>query len=121
MKSLRVLLIEDEANVANLLSEVLVDMGHDVCAVEDCEIAAVRTAKRCRPDLMIVDNALREGSGVGAVEKILRARFVPHVFVSGDTLGILARRPDAVVIRKPFFLGDLQRAIRSVIATPVMP
>src|SRR6185295_18685629 len=86
MISLRILLMEDEAVVANLLAAVLVSMGHAVCAIEDGEIGAVAAANRCRPDLMIVDQVLHDGSGVGAVEEILRERFVPHVFVSGDTV-----------------------------------
>jgi CheY-like chemotaxis protein len=111
MKALRILVMEDEAIVANLLADVLAGMGHDVCAIEDSEADAVAAAGRCRPNLMIVDQKLRDGSGVGAVEQILRTRFVPHIFVSGDTLGILARRPGAVVIQKPFFESDLLQAI----------
>ena len=32
MKALRVLVIEDDALIAMLLSELLASMGHDVCA-----------------------------------------------------------------------------------------
>jgi FixJ family two-component response regulator len=61
---------------------------------------------------MFVDVQLGDRSGVSAVEKILRTGFVPHVFVSGDTLGVRALRPDAVVIQKPFRESDLARAIQ---------
>jgi CheY-like chemotaxis protein len=112
MRALRVLVVEDNAIIGMLLAGVLAGMGHDVCAIEATEADAVTTATRCGPDLMFVDVQLGDGSGVSAVEKILRTGFVPHVFVSGDTLGVRALRPDAVVIQKPFRESDLARAIQ---------
>jgi CheY-like chemotaxis protein len=109
---LRVLVAEDEGIIALLLSEVLTGMGFEVCAVEATEAAAVAAAARCRPDLMIVDARLARGSGVAAVEEILRSCGpVPHVFVSGDIIAVQARRPGSVVIAKPFREADLVSAI----------
>jgi two-component system, response regulator PdtaR len=112
MKVLRILVIEDNALIGILLAEMLAAMGHDVCAIEATEADAVRAAVRCRPDLMIVDARLGEGSGVSAVEEILRAGPIPHLFVSGDTSRVQALRPGAVVIQKPFRESDLARAIQ---------
>lgn len=98
--------------IGMLLADVLAEMGHDVCAIEATEADAVAAAVRCKPDLMIVDARLGDGSGVSAVEEILRAGFVPHVFVSGETSSVQALRPDAVVIQKPFREPDLARAIQ---------
>ena len=84
MKALRVLVIEDDALIAMLLAELLAGMGHDVCATAATEAEAVIAATRYGPDLMIVDAGLGRGSGVSAVEEILRAGPVAHVFVSGD-------------------------------------
>lgn len=112
MRADRVLVVEDDAVIATLLAEVLEGMGHDVCAIEATEADAVAAANRCRPDLMIVDARLGDGSGVSAVEEILRAGFVPHVFVSGDALRVQALRPGALVIQKPFRESDLARAIQ---------
>jgi FixJ family two-component response regulator len=61
---------------------------------------------------MIVDERLGDGSGVSAVEEILRTGFVPHVFITGDSKRIQALRPRAVVIQKPFRESDLVRAIQ---------
>jgi two-component system, response regulator PdtaR len=83
------------------LAEVLADMGYDVCAIEGTKADAVAAAVRCKPDLMIVDGGVRDGSGVSAVEEILRTGFVLHVFLSGDTSGFRALRPGAVAIQKP--------------------
>jgi CheY-like chemotaxis protein len=117
MNALRILVVEDEAVIAMLLDEVLVGMGHDVCGIESTAIGAVAAAARCKPDLMIVDAQLREGSGVSAVDEILRSGFVPHVFVTGNILGIQALRPNAVVIQKPYREPDLAWAMRRALET----
>ncbi|WP_271606037.1 response regulator [Bradyrhizobium sp. CCBAU 11434] len=112
MKALRVLVVEDEILIGMLLADALGAMGYEVCAIEATETGAVAAAARCNPDLMIVDARLRDGSGVSAVEEILRTGWVPHVFVSGGTATIQALRPGAIVIQKPFRDIDLGRAIQ---------
>jgi two-component system, response regulator PdtaR len=116
MKALRVLVIEDDALIAMLLSEWLVGMGHDVCAIAASEAEAVSAATRYSPDLMIVDAGLGLGSGVSAVEEILRAGPLAHVFVSGDAERVRRRRPDAIVVRKPFREAEVARAIDMALA-----
>ena len=116
MKALRVLVIEDDALIAMLLSELLAGMGHDVCATAATEADAVIAATRHRPDLMIVDARLGGGSGVSAVEEILRAGPVAHLFISGDAEKVQTRQPGAVVVRKPFRKAELARAIDMALA-----
>jgi CheY-like chemotaxis protein len=118
MKALRVLVVEDEMLIGMLLAEALGAMGYDVCAVEETEAGAVAAAARCNPDLMIVDARLRQGSGVSAVEEILRTGWIPHVFVSGETSTIQALRPGAIAIQKPFRDMDLNRAIQRALDAP---
>ena len=118
MKALRVLVVEDEMLIGMLLADTLGAMGYEVCAVEETEAGTVGAAARCNPDLMIVDARLRDGSGVSAVQKILRAGWIPHVFISGEISTIQALRPGAIVIRKPFGDMDLNRAIQRALAAP---
>ena len=117
MTALRILIVEDEAIVAMLFADLLVAMGYEVCAIEATEAGAIAAAVRCRPDLMIVDAHLVEGSGASAVAAILRAGFVPHVFVSGDRLREQAIALGSVVLQKPFRESDLVRAIERALAT----
>lgn len=116
LKALRVLVVEDNAFIGMLYADLLVEMGHTVCAIEVTESEAVAAATLYNPDLMIVDAALGEGTGVSAVEKILRAGSVPHVFVSGDVVSVQAVRPDAIVLQKPFRDQDLARAIQRALS-----
>jgi DNA-binding response OmpR family regulator len=112
MKSLSVLVVEDDFMIGMLLAEMLEGMGHTVCAIDATAADAVASAARCRPDLMIVDAALGDESGVSAVEKICRTGSVPHLFVSGDISGVKALRPTAVVVQKPFHESDLTSGIQ---------
>ena len=88
--------------IGPLLVEVLEDLGHIVVAVEVDAEAAVAAARNCRPDLIVVDIKLSESSGVAAAKEVIRNRFVPHVFVTGDLLRSLEFGPEAVLIQKPY-------------------
>jgi two-component system, response regulator PdtaR len=112
MKSLCVLVVEDNALIGMLLADMLGEMGHRVCAIEATEAHAVTAAGRYKPDLMIVDVQLGDGNGVSAVAEILRTGSIPHLFVSGDISRAKALRSDVIVIQKPFRESDLARAIQ---------
>jgi DNA-binding response OmpR family regulator len=109
--ALRILVVEDDPMIGPLLAEILEELGHVVCGLETDAQEAVRAAARLQPDLMIVDIGLGEASGVAAVNQILRERFVPHVFVTGDVLRNLSLGPGAVLIQKPFGVPEIIAAI----------
>ena len=115
-QALRVLVMEDNAIIGMLFADLLAQMGHVICGIETTKEEAVATAVRCKPDLMIVDAALRDGSGLAAVDEILRGGIIPHFFVSGDTASVLAAKPDAIVVQKPFRDRDLLRAIQRALS-----
>jgi len=102
--------------IGMMIAETVAGMGHDVSAIAATEADAVAAVAQCRPELMIVDVRLRDGSGVAAVEEICRTSPVPHVFVTGDTSSVEALRPNAVVIQKPFRELDLASAIQRALA-----
>ena len=116
MKALRILVVEDDVMIGELLAETLEDLGHTVCAVETKAANAVAAAARHHPDVMLVDVGLGEANGIAAVKEILRSGFVPHVFVTGDALRDLSLGPDAVLIQKPFREADIVQAIERALA-----
>ncbi|CAN5221568.1 hypothetical protein BH10PSE8_BH10PSE8_09410 [soil metagenome] len=116
MTKLRVLIIEDEPIIAMLLAEVLTEQGYDVADIAATECEAIREATRHRPDVMIVDARLRQGSGLTAVATILAQGFIPHVFMSGDRLTKTVIGPEAIVLQKPFQEADLLRAIAKALS-----
>lgn len=108
----RVLVVEDDAMIGVLLGEMLEGMGYDVCGIEATETDAVTAAARYRPDLMIVDVQLGDGSGVSAIDTIQRAMPVPHVFVSGDIARLRALKPGSIAIQKPYRESELALVIQ---------
>ena len=111
-----ILVVEDDILIGMLLTEMLTELGNVVCAVERTEAGAVAAATRFQLDLMIVDAHLNDGSGISAVETILKDRFIPHVFVTGDKRGTQQHRPGDVVIEKPFRERDLVDAMARALA-----
>ena len=67
MRQLSILVVEDEPLIAMLLCDILVEMGHSVCALESTEKGAVAAALQHRPEMMIVDDGLLQGSGISAI------------------------------------------------------
>jgi CheY-like chemotaxis protein len=108
MIALRILVVDDDPEIGMLLGEMLEELGHHVCAIEETEGAAVRAAKKHKPDLMIVDVQLGAGSGIAAVEEILRGGPVPHLFMSGERLELAGM---GSMLQKPFLEADLVAAI----------
>ncbi len=121
MKKLRVMIVEDDSVIAGLLGELIEALGHEVCANESSESGAVAAARRSRPDLMIVDAHLHEGSGISAVETITGVGHIPHIFVTGDAKTIRTLKPEATVMQKPYFELDLVLAIQSALTTATAP
>ncbi len=115
MSALRILVVEDDALIGGLLSELLAEMGYEICAIEATEADAVAAAARCKPNLMIVDARLGDECGISAVNEILCTGRIPHVFITGDPSRIHALRPDAVVVQKPFRVSDIIRAMQRVL------
>ena len=119
-RALRIMVVEDDAINATLLAEVLEDMGHIVCAIEDTETGAVATAARCVPDLIIMDAVLGDGSGIAAIKTILRSGASPHLCVSGDLSQVAALYPSTPMLQKPFRISDLALAIERAVASAAL-
>lgn len=118
MKPLRILVVDDDALIGELLAEMRIGMGYEICAIEETEAGTVAAALRYRPDLLLVDVRLGNGSGVAAVEEIHRTWPIPHVFMSADTPTVQALKPVAAVLQKPFREVDLSRAVDRALGPP---
>lgn len=116
MPQLSILIIEDEAIIGMLLSEVLVGLGHSVIGVVGTESAAVTLAAEYKPDLLIVDAGLTKGNGIAAVDQIIADRYVPHFFTTGNALKVRLMKPDAIILEKPFHEAEIVDAIARALA-----
>ncbi len=116
MTRCRILVVEDEPLIAMFLREFLELIGHDVCAVATTEDEAVAATGKWHPTLLIIDEHLKEGSGLAAMKRIEYTGVIPHIFVSGDVKRIHDLRPGSEVLRKPYTPDDLEQAINRTMA-----
>ena len=114
MKTLRILIVEDDALIGEVLAEMLQGLGHEVCGIEATQDGAVQTACAQHPDLMIVDGKLRNGTGSAAMRQILLIGPQPHLFMGGGRID--APGTGAVLLQKPFGEPELIAAIEHAIA-----
>ncbi|MDH4414807.1 MAG: response regulator [Rhizobium sp.] len=121
MEKLRILLAEDEPLISIFFAELLVEMGYEVCAIEVTEDAAVEAAARLRPDLLIVDRHLKQGSGIVAVARILQEGPVPYIFMTGDRLVREEVPANAIILQKPFLDADVGEAIHTAMRATGRP
>ena len=105
-KHVRVVIAEDEGLVALNIETALSEAGFEVLGIVDTEADAIAAVERLRPDLVILDITLREGSGISAAKAIKRFSAIPIIFVSGNsdpaTLEMASDVEPAAFIRKPF-------------------
>jgi DNA-binding response OmpR family regulator len=108
-----ILVVEDDKLIGQLLAAMLEEMDLKVYAIETTQSGAVEAAQRLRPDLMLVDARLGDGSGIAAMAEIERNGPVPHIFMSGERLPAGSR--GAPTLMKPFSRQQLSGAIRRVL------
>jgi len=81
--SLRVLLVEDSRVLAERLRESLDGLEDiEVVGVVADESAAVSAARERRPDVIVLDLQLKEGTGFGVVQRLGKARPMVIVFTN---------------------------------------
>jgi DNA-binding response OmpR family regulator len=105
-----VLIVEDEADLANLLSDVLQDAGYDVVLTTGS--AAVNRAVDLRPNLILMDYVmpgLNGGAIIAQMREALEDKLPPLVLVSGrPEIANLAGQAGAdAYLRKPFGVDEL--------------
>ncbi|MCW1934482.1 response regulator [Pararhodobacter zhoushanensis] len=111
----RVLIIEDEAIIALDLQSIVADMGHRITGVAPTHKAATALFGKERPDLILSDIQLADGSsGIEAVNEILKsAADVPVIFITAFPERLLTGdRPEpAFVITKPYTEEQVRSAV----------
>lgn len=105
-----VLIVEDEADLAGLLRDVLQDAGYSV--VLTTGTAAVQRAEEVQPALILMDYmmpGLNGGAVIAQMRETLKANLPPLILVSGrPEVRELARQAGAdAYLYKPFDVDEL--------------
>ncbi|WP_211103794.1 response regulator [Skermanella pratensis] len=114
-RALRVLIVEDEAITAMHIEDMVLQLGHGVVDSVDTEQAAVKAARRLRPDLVLMDIRLARGSdGIQAALEIRRDPGIRSIFMSAQTDALTRLRADAAepfgYLVKPFGMDQIAEA-----------
>ncbi|HEY0712113.1 MAG TPA: response regulator, partial [Polyangia bacterium] len=112
----RILVVEDEPELAAEVEQTLIELGYDVVGRAASGDEAIARAEERLPDLVLMDIRLRgERDGIETAAEI-RDRFrLPVVFMSAHTdeatLGRARRSSPYGYVVKPFTLGELWTAV----------
>jgi CheY-like chemotaxis protein len=111
----KVMVIEDEMIIAMDLRGIVQSMGHEVTGVARTHDAAIELAEKVRPDLILADIQLADGSsGIDAVNELLRdLGDIPVIFITAFPERLLTGdRPEpAFLISKPYGEEQVRSAV----------
>ncbi|HET9323612.1 MAG TPA: response regulator transcription factor [Gaiellaceae bacterium] len=114
----RILLVEDEESITTPLAEALAREGFDT-SVAGTAAAALELAGRERPDLVLLDVMLPDGSGFDVARELRRESRVPIIMLTArgeeaDRVAGLELGADDYVV-KPFSARELVARVRAVL------
>ena len=123
-RSLRVLLVDDEAAVREVMAAYLEADGHMVDRASSPSEAIGRVGRGDEYDVVITDRAMPGLSGEALAEWIKRRRpALPVIMVTGygALMNAVGERPAAVdaVLGKPVTMGTLRKVLVSAVSEPV--
>lgn len=116
MEEAKILIIEDEAIVAEDLEMAITDIGYEVLGRADSADDAIQKAFELKPDLVLMDIVLKgEKNGIDASREIKRKMDIPVIFLTAYSDNDLIDRakssePYAYLV-KPFQREQLLAAI----------
>jgi CheY-like chemotaxis protein len=114
----QILIVEDEQLVALDIEALVRDLGYAVLGPATDIDAALQLAETERIDGAVLDIHLNGNSTSYPVAALLAGRGIPFMFVTGlDKGGMASLFPRAAVVRKPYLPGQLQGAVRRLIAS----
>jgi two-component system chemotaxis response regulator CheY len=113
-RRLRVIVVDDQSAVCEVVSDVIRSAGHEVVATAANGVEAVTRAAELRPDLVVMDISMPQMNGVEAMRNMLAAGTARRVaLMSGEyrSLGItddqMRREGAAAFLAKPFNVGEV--------------
>jgi two-component system CheB/CheR fusion protein len=120
---LRILVVEDDPDLAEMLGELLRNQGHQITTAPDGP-RALECVARSMPDLVLADYNLPDGPNGLELAGTIRAaagRALPVIILTGDISSATLRavaQGGCAVLSKPVGLRELRQAIARVLMAP---
>lgn len=112
----KVLVVEDDILISDLIEDALIGGGYDVCGVARTAAEAIALGERERPDLAVIDVRLADGSDGTTVAARLMAQFSLGVlYATGNTDYLLATNAAGhACLKKPYRPSDVVRSLKII-------
>jgi DNA-binding response OmpR family regulator len=113
---LKVLIVEDDLTIANMVEEILTLHGYEVCGIARTVTEAVSLGRRHSPDLAVVDLQLADGRlGTEIVAQLGPAGRPGVLYATGTARQITLSAADGhACLTKPYHFADLLRGLQIV-------
>ena len=111
-----VMIAEDDLLMADMLEDVLVAGGYEVCGIARTVEEGIELGDRCKPDLAILDIRLADGGlGMDIAARMHSRGGIGILYASGNSSQIgLTKNDGEALLRKPYRAEDLVRALKIV-------
>ncbi len=123
----RILLVEDEADLINILDVVLSEEGYQVTQMRSAE-EALEFCRVGTPDLIISDIKMGAMDGMTMFEQMRtmsKLHDIPFIFISATADAIWAARAKslgaAAFFTKPFDVDEVLQTVRSLVPASEQP
>lgn len=115
MTPLRILVVDDEVSMRNILNRMLQSDGHTVGFASD-GMEALRSFEAGHWNLVITDYLMPEMDGESLSQEIkTRSPSTPVILMTGLVRNVTCPTADTI-LRKPFTLASLTAALQAVMA-----
>lgn len=119
MNRKKILIFDDDVNILELCSIVLVDYGYDV-EVSETSHDIIERVSQVKPDVILMDNWIPDIGGIKATQLLKNSPEFSHIpviyFSANNDIHLLAQTAGAdAYLSKPFDLTELETIVSEAV------
>lgn len=113
---MRILLVDDDQLIRFVHQMFIERAGHEVVAVAEEEAQAVQLALELKPDIIVMDIRLENGSnGIHAMKSIQQSTEIPAIYISGNSDNKTLEEAEQTIMKaflvKPVTQDEIAKAL----------
>jgi DNA-binding response OmpR family regulator len=112
----KVLIAEDDLMIADMIEEILVNDGYEVCGIARTVAEGVELGQRHKPDLAVLDLRLADGGlGTEIAAQLSGLKQLGVLYATGNAAHVHLTAVDGhACLAKPYVADDLLRGLKIV-------
>ncbi len=110
----KVLIVEDDLMLADIIEEILTQIGFVVCGIARGIGDAFALAEQHKPELAIVDVHLNDGIGID-IAPVLIERYHTGILYTTANIDAISNAVGHACLHKPFRLSQIKEALDVVV------